>query len=62
MDTQLIGTVRTLYEKVLELEERIEKLEEENVETTNSLYELMNRQDILEDPKYEHLSQFTLGE
>ena len=31
-----------LYEKIIELEQRIEKLEEENVETTNVLYELGN--------------------
>lgn len=31
-----------LYEKIVELEQRIEKLEEENVETTNLLYELGN--------------------
>ena len=31
-----------LYEKIVELEKRIEKLEEENIETTNCLYELGN--------------------
>ena len=31
-----------LYEKIVELEQRIEKLEEENIETTNCLYELGN--------------------
>ena len=31
-----------LYDKIVELEQRIEKLEEENVETTNLLYELGN--------------------
>lgn len=31
-----------LYQKVLQLEEKVSKLEEENVETTNVLYELMN--------------------
>lgn len=31
-----------LYEKIVELEQRIEKLEEENIETTNLLYELGN--------------------
>jgi nicotinate-nucleotide pyrophosphorylase len=30
------------YEKLQELEDRIKVLEEENVETTNSLYELSN--------------------
>lgn len=55
-------TVKTLCEKVLALEERVKKLEEENVGTTNELYELQNRLDILKDPKYEHLSDFSLGE
>ena len=34
--------VDTLFNKVLLLEERVKKLEEENIETTNTLYELMN--------------------
>lgn len=31
-----------LYAKIVELEERIAKLEDENIETNNSLYELGN--------------------
>jgi site-specific DNA-adenine methylase len=62
MDTNLITIVRTLRDKVLELEERVEKLEEENVGMTNELYELQNRQDILQDPRYGHLNEFSLGE
>ena len=31
-----------LYQKIVELEQRIENLEEENIETTNLLYELGN--------------------
>ena len=31
-----------VYTKLIELEDRIKVLEEENVETTNSLYELSN--------------------
>jgi hypothetical protein len=31
-----------LYDKIVELESRIERLEEENIETTNTLYEVMN--------------------
>lgn len=31
-----------LYAKIVELENRIEKLEEENTETSNTLYELGN--------------------
>ena len=34
--------VDTLFNKLLLLEERVKKLEEENVETSNTLYELMN--------------------
>ena len=45
-----------------EQEERVEKLEEENVGMTNELYELQNRQDILQDPRYGHLNEFSLGE
>lgn len=35
--------VKTLCEKVSELEERIKKLEEENIGTSNALYEMENR-------------------
>ena len=49
-----------LYQRVVELEEQIRILKEENIETTNTLYELMNsidavdaRIDILADtPKH----------
>lgn len=54
--------VKKLCEKVLELEERVKKLEEENVGLTNELYELHNHIDILKEPKWEHLNQFSLGE
>lgn len=54
--------VKTLCEKVLELEERIKKLEEENIGMTNELYELQNHIDILQEPKWDHLNQFSLGE
>lgn len=37
-----------LYAKILELEKRIVKLEEENVETSNVLYELMNSLDAVD--------------
>ena len=37
-----------LYETILELENRIVKLEEENVETSNLLYELMNSLDAVD--------------
>jgi len=54
--------IETLYEKVLELEQRVKVLEEENVGMTNELYELQNRQDILQDPRYKHLADFSLGD
>ena len=54
--------IKSLYEKVLALEERVKFLENENVGMTNELYELQNRQDILQDPRYKHLSNFGLGE
>jgi hypothetical protein len=37
-----------LYQKIIELENRIVKLEEENIETTNILYELMNSLDAVD--------------
>ena len=37
-----------LYSKIVELEERIAKLEEENIETTNLLYELGNSIDAVD--------------
>ena len=37
-----------IYSKMVELEERIAKLEEENVETTNLLYELGNSIDAVD--------------
>ena len=37
-----------LYETILELENRIAKLEEENIETSNTLYELMNSLDAVD--------------
>jgi hypothetical protein len=37
-----------LYQKIVELESRIVKLEEENIETSNLLYELMNSMDAVD--------------
>lgn len=37
-----------LYQKIVELENRIAKLEEENIETSNILYELMNSLDAVD--------------
>jgi hypothetical protein len=37
-----------LFKKIEELEQRIVKLEEENIETTNTLYEIMNSVDAVD--------------
>ena len=37
-----------LFKKIEELEERMVKLEEENVETTNTLYEIMHSVDAVD--------------
>ena len=37
-----------LFKKIEELEQKIIKLEEENVETTNTLYEIMNSVDAVD--------------
>lgn len=37
-----------LYAKIAELENRVAKLEEENIETSNCLYELMNSLDAVD--------------
>jgi prefoldin subunit 5 len=55
-------SVQDLVLMIQRLEKRIEYLEDENVGMTNELYELQNRLDILNDPRYKHLSDFTLGE
>jgi len=39
----LVGLCSSLAKEVVRLEERIAKLEQENVELTNSLYEVENR-------------------
>jgi predicted nuclease with TOPRIM domain len=59
--------IEELFDKVSELEDKyksllldVKRLEEENVETTNCIYELHNRLDILNEPKYHHLRNFAL--
>jgi hypothetical protein len=54
--------IKSLHEKLVQLEERVKYLEDENVGLTNELYELYHRFDILEEPKWTHLSDFSLGE
>lgn len=39
---------KSLYDKIYELEQRIYVLEQENVETTNQLYELMHSIDAVD--------------
>jgi hypothetical protein len=55
-----------VYKRLVELEEKVQKLEEENIETTNVLYEIMNsmngideRIDILASEPY-NLNNYTL--
>ena len=43
-----IVETNNVYDKLLELEERIVALEQENVETSNCLYELMNAIDAVD--------------
>ena len=54
--------IKALHERLTELEKRVEYLEEENIGLSNELYELQNRLDILQEPKWEHLNQFSLGD
>lgn len=54
--------IKSLHERLTELEKRVEYLEEENIGLSNELYELQNRLDILQEPKWEHLNQFSLGD
>ena len=43
-----IVETNNVYDKLLELEERIVALEQENIETSNCLYELMNAIDAVD--------------
>ena len=45
---ELICGESDIYSKIIELENRVAKLEEENVETTNVLYELGNSIDAVD--------------
>lgn len=63
------SNIEELYQRIEELEVLVSRLEDqveylirENIGTTNELYELQNRLDILEDPKYSGLKNFTLGD
>ena len=45
---EIICDESDIYSKIIELENRITKLEEENIETTNLLYELGNSIDAVD--------------
>ena len=49
-----ISETDNLYSKLIELEDRISKLEEENISTTNELYRLENSLDARIDILAEH--------
>jgi hypothetical protein len=51
---------QSLIDYINQLEIRIQKLEYENIETTNTLYEIMNTLDKSDDMGYD-ISKFTLG-
>jgi len=42
--------------------DRIEKLEQENIETTNVLYEILNRLDLLENNHVLRIDKFRKGD
>lgn len=48
----------TVYDKIVELEQRIKYLEQENIETTNVLYEIMNSLDNHRENLYNMKTQF----
>ena len=60
---ELVCDDNYLYDKLIELEDRIKVLEEENIEQTNALYEIANsleaRIDILASEPY-NLDKFSL--
>lgn len=43
------GERYSICDVILQMKKKIEKLENENIETTNTLYEIMNRLDFLEN-------------
>lgn len=54
-----------MEDKLSEIENRLQRLEEENIETSNILYELMNSIDSLDrkiNKKDYTLKHFTLGD
>lgn len=59
--TELMEPTENLLDMIQKLEERIEKLEYENIETTNELYRIENRLDMMDQSEYT-LNNFSLGE
>lgn len=54
-----------LYERMIQLEAKVEVLQKENIELTNALYEAENRlQAAIEEinPKVFNMSEYSLGE
>jgi septal ring factor EnvC (AmiA/AmiB activator) len=52
---------KSLNDRICDLETEVERLKNENIETTNILYEIMNTLDKFNDSEYD-LRKFTLGE
>jgi septal ring factor EnvC (AmiA/AmiB activator) len=52
---------KSLNDRICDLETEVERLKNENIETTNILYEIMNTLDKFNDSEYD-LHKFTLGE
>jgi hypothetical protein len=59
IEVKLQNLVQEKYEALL-LD--IKRLEEENIGMSNELYELQNKLEILQEPRWQHLDKFTLGE
>jgi hypothetical protein len=59
---EIVKKLNDLEIIVKEIESRLLCLENENVGTTNEIYELQHRLDILNHPKYVNLKNFNLGD
>ena len=59
--TELMEPTENLLDLIHKLEDRIEKLEQENIETTNELYRIENKLDMMDQSEY-NLNNFSLGE
>jgi len=65
------NSIFNLYDKIIKLQERVEKLEEENIGLTNALYECENRLEskidnihpvIYNIKEHPNLDDYTLGD